>query len=504
MLDDSEVSLDSGVLGRLAHHFSGSVLEEKQVRIAEGVALRACATPLGAGPAGHRVSLSFEIHWLHASRASVALTTVGYGDSDIAAAVSGTCEWARSFAAVLQQGLSGAVDGGIDVTVAGMAYRCFVDGLDRSVDFNGAEPSEPSACRKRLGGTPFLLPGILEEVDILSSHRPTVVSLFVGDGLDERMVEFKVDGWELKGTGALRQVPKEDEGGVVFLREVAVLVPVDGRRALTKGLVASTLDSTEAAKDKHARWSVLWPGWSVARFAKRSVMSVNDMKGLEEALGTLPEDYRQFLLTVGIGGGGPGYGLLSPFSCGQRRLAQGRFTWVHSGSAESGPAGVLALAHAGCSIMWLLVLEGECRGEVWVDAQGSDGTARRVAGSFTEWFESWLVDLCMDVPFAVDWDSRCCAPSNVLGTMLSKRVERGLTLEDAKAELKQIGPSSVAVASGGNYAFDNGDMLGPCEGCARLFFGLGVSAEVFAAGVDPFQDTDAPKIKRPWWRFWSS
>src|SRR6185295_13061790 len=111
---------------------------------------------------------------------------------------------------------------------------------------------------------------------------------------------------------------------------------------------------------------------------------------IETTVGALPPDYRRFLIEVAAAGAGPGYGLLAPTGEAQQRLAEGTFSFRDGASPTDGPAGVLALAHAGCGVMWFLVLGGPHRGEVWCDARSSDGKVRRVAGSFTEWYRDWL------------------------------------------------------------------------------------------------------------------
>lgn len=40
--------------------------------------------------------------------------------------------------------------------------------------------------------------------------------------------------------------------------------------------------------------------------------------------------------------------------------------------------------------MWLLVVRGDHRGEVWADASGSDRKLHRCAASFGEWYRTWL------------------------------------------------------------------------------------------------------------------
>lgn len=105
---------------------------------------------------------------------------------------------------------------------------------------------------------------------------------------------------------------------------------------------------------------------------------------------TFPDDYRQFLLEVGNGGAGPGYGL---FPLEEELLENsisddGEYIgisepFVLSSTANSDvkevvpdgklPQGTIAIATYGCGIDALLVVTGEQRGNIWIDDRSNDG-----------------------------------------------------------------------------------------------------------------------------------
>ncbi|MBL7629820.1 SMI1/KNR4 family protein [Frankia nepalensis] len=155
----------------------------------------------------------------------------------------------------------------------------------------------------------------------------------------------------------------------------------------------------------------------------------------------LPGEYRSFLVEVGRGGAGPGYGLFS------LRRVDGRWRWEGDGAqltcletlAEPFPhveafnpfdelpaqpyvkdydsleefsaaddawwklynsdppvAGLLYLAHGGCSSWETLVVSGPARGQMWADDTGADGGLQPLHDDegqplgFARWYLRWL------------------------------------------------------------------------------------------------------------------
>ncbi len=135
----------------------------------------------------------------------------------------------------------------------------------------------------------------------------------------------------------------------------------------------------------------------------------------------LPEEYRTFLLCMGNGGAGPGYGLFS--LAGARRSTPSTLHEPFPLSAKDAAdavaglraqqrepvilltpplVGCLEIGHQGCAIMEVLVLSGEQRGtmwnarEDWYPYADKDG----VQCGFFAWYERWL-DQCL-APEAID------------------------------------------------------------------------------------------------------
>jgi hypothetical protein len=126
---------------------------------------------------------------------------------------------------------------------------------------------------------------------------------------------------------------------------------------------------------------------------------------------TLPPEYRWFLLNAGNGGHGPPYYGIEPLS--DRAIEAGGFMapernhngrlaepflareddWSEREPEEADEewaareAGRLLLGTDGCAILWVLVLNGDARGEVW---RLGDDTARRSAPTFLDWYVEWL------------------------------------------------------------------------------------------------------------------
>jgi hypothetical protein len=146
---------------------------------------------------------------------------------------------------------------------------------------------------------------------------------------------------------------------------------------------------------------------------------------------TLPIDYRSFLLEVGNGGAGPGYGLFSlNLTATDSSLAQPfplKEVWNDWDLIEENQSdfpvdeddefddklsyGTIPIAHYGCGITAILVITGEQRGNIWIDDRANDGgiipCSRYVAYveltgeetdeeddnqplNFYDWYDNWL------------------------------------------------------------------------------------------------------------------
>jgi hypothetical protein len=177
-------------------------------------------------------------------------------------------------------------------------------------------------------------------------------------------------------------------------------------------------------------------------FVLQPVLSTAELADLERAIDArLPAAYRTFLLEVGSGGAGPGYGIerVERTADGWRWTGHG-FTTVeklgvpfqpfeqqvyaqhaadqpvesdfadHGSFMEAARAwrrrdddllyeetfGAIALSHQGCGYYWLLVVSGPERGTVWDDGRAGDMPISPRAGpatrrvTFDQWYLDWL------------------------------------------------------------------------------------------------------------------
>ncbi|MEU9111956.1 SMI1/KNR4 family protein [Streptomyces sp. NPDC048483] len=187
-------------------------------------------------------------------------------------------------------------------------------------------------------------------------------------------------------------------------------------------------------------WAVFGAEWANSghRFELRPVLTEEQLRAAERWLGIeLPDEYRMFLLEVGAGGAGPGYGLFpikppepdAPPSTGHCALPfrpeltaeldehqcyaepqqadypdddaftaayavwEARYDELCGALTE----GTLCLSHRGCSYYFVLVVTGPHRGTVWEDVSSvGEGVVpielRGKSGhvSFAEWYLDWL------------------------------------------------------------------------------------------------------------------
>lgn len=174
-------------------------------------------------------------------------------------------------------------------------------------------------------------------------------------------------------------------------------------------LDALTVARIESIRSKLARVVAMGArpfGFENHQLELRPPVDERDLDAFEELYGvSLPEDYRAFLLGVASGGAGPGYGL-APFEdapCYERSeyapvllTAPFPHTEAHLLYEEDlptevpDPPGTLVLSHEGCGYLHLLIVSGDARGQVWIDAYTSDVGIFPIAQSFSEWYERWL------------------------------------------------------------------------------------------------------------------
>lgn len=119
---------------------------------------------------------------------------------------------------------------------------------------------------------------------------------------------------------------------------------------------------------------------------------------------TLPSGFREFVLHVGNGGDGPGYGL-EPLNVDARHVGLDEpfpLTAVWSWDAAPHPdpsvnerqidachRGWVRLGTEGCGLDWALIVSGAERGNVWnIEGQGAQPCAP--SRDFASWYLAWL------------------------------------------------------------------------------------------------------------------
>ena len=398
---------------------------------------------------------------------SVFASFSGYGGTEKDAVVEAACLWTCSFVPALRSGY-GSHGGGDDVvvepvTIDGRGFHLHSAALGRALMTGPGDPqARIDAARRRFSPGQATLSRVVATsglLPVLSSDLPTVLSVFVADHRDVRTVEVKVNGSDWPSTSRLFDgVPPERDGAFVLLRELAVLVPQPSGRP-TGG--ATGLPSRAGVEEALRALSVHaavpgsaagWPGWQAHRGRLGPPLRRTDLAHL----GSLPPGYEALLEVVGAPGAGPGYGMLRP-----RRVGD-----------------AIPLAHAGCGCTWIVRLDAQHFGEVWVDASGSDHSIRRVATSADEWYARWLDHAQHDAGPWIQWNSAACASTGVFGQILQ---EHGSRTPDGRLTIS-MRDGALAMAGGGAY-LEGTHTMDPCQGCVSLAVQLGLSPRVFVPGV---------------------
>ncbi len=129
---------------------------------------------------------------------------------------------------------------------------------------------------------------------------------------------------------------------------------------------------------------------------------------LEARFGALPEDYRQFVRTLGASGAGPYYGLEQPAvpTDPMHPVQPDPTRAFRCASATSFDAtmpdsscvldGTLYISEQGCGGRSLLVIRGDRAGEVWSDWTSEQGSVELEAKNFIAWYESWIERALLD------------------------------------------------------------------------------------------------------------
>jgi len=233
-------------------------------------------------------------------------------------------------------------------------------------------------------------------------------------------------------------------------------------------------------------------GASQHRYELAPPLSAAALAELETRLGaTLPEDLRALATELGAGGGGPGYGIVPlDRAAGCVVVAPGGVPWRRG----------LPLAHLGCGYLAVAALDGDARGEVWIDARAI-GVIRPIHASATALYLDWIDRLAhARWPEAHVPPGACALAAALSGYLARCEADAGapagtLAGQALREALSRLGPGAIEIAAESAVAwFDDGDRVDPCIACARLIetlAGDGLRGDVVARGALPKPLRDA-------------
>lgn len=225
------------------------------------------------------------------------------------------------------------------------------------------------------------------------------------------------------------------------------------------------------------------------RYQLSPPLTAGALAAAEAQLGaTLPDDVRAFALEVGAGGAGPGYGIVpidraAAFAIAAP-IALPPAPWTRA----------LPLVDLGCGYTAICPLDGESRGQIWIDARAI-GQVRAIHPSFTAFYLDWIDRLAHSRwPDPQVPPGACALAAALSGYLAHCEAAAGVapgTLAGAalREALERLGPGAIEVAAAapvGWYADD--DRVDPCLACARVVENLagdGLRRDAIAPGVMP-------------------
>jgi hypothetical protein len=202
------------------------------------------------------------------------------------------------------------------------------------------------------------------------------------------------------------------------------------------------------------------------RYALAPPLGAAAIAEVEARIGELPDELRGYASELAAGGAGPGYG-------------------------------IVPLAHLGCGYAAVVALDGQARGEVWIDARAI-GVARPIHSGMTALYLDWIDRLAHARWPEPHVPAGACALAAALSGYLARcEAEQGLAAgalagPALREALERLGPGAIEIAAeasaGGCDWFDDGDRVDPCIACARLIANLagdGLRRDVVAPGALP-------------------
>jgi SMI1/KNR4 family protein SUKH-1 len=237
---------------------------------------------------------------------------------------------------------------------------------------------------------------------------------------------------------------------------------------------------------QRARFGARVHGWAL-----RPPLIEEALAAIEGRLAVrLPDDYRAFLTRTGDGGAGPYYGLMRLDHPAQLGLMRGPFAFTAPWLPEQGRTseaawrdhlddrwlrGCVGLAHLGCGMVAVLVVDGAAAGQVWCDARGHGAGLFPIHASFEAFYLEWIRQMThQEWPVTPVAPASCALPSALSSYLAQVELQRGLAPgslggEALRAALGEIGDGGIATTSDGTGAFfDVGDVLDLCSNCERL------------------------------------
>lgn len=232
--------------------------------------------------------------------------------------------------------------------------------------------------------------------------------------------------------------------------------------------IRAALAVLAAADPAHQRFGAAAHGYALAAPLDDAALAA-----VEAQLGArLPDDVRELARTLAAGGAGPYYGWLPLPRAVELAYA-------------APPGRALPVAHVGCGYALVAIVDGDARGQLWLDARAL-GIVAPVRPSFAALYLEWLDRLAHNtLPDPLVPPGACALP-NALGGYLGVCEQRlglppgtiaGEALRDA---LDQLGPGAIAIAAERSPLFPDGARVEPCLACATLLANLGLSLAVVA------------------------